>query len=56
MPVALSEKQSYSAGRRWVYICNRRKAKKEIPVLYLFHECPHVLCAAPLRRLEEQIP
>ena len=30
-PMALSEKQSYSLGCRWVYIFNRRKAKKEIP-------------------------
>src|SRR5512134_888401 len=29
--MALSEKKSYSVGRKWVYILNRRKAKKEIP-------------------------
>ena len=28
----LSEKTLYSLGRRCVYIFNRRKAKKEIPV------------------------
>ena len=30
--MALSEKTLYSLGRRCVYIFNRRKAKKEIPV------------------------
>ena len=30
-PMAQSEKQSYSVGRRWGYIFNCRKAKKEIP-------------------------
>ena len=29
--MVLSEKTLYSLGRRWVYIFNRRKAKKEIP-------------------------
>ena len=29
---SLSEKTLYSLGRRCVYIFNRRKAKKEIPV------------------------
>ena len=32
--MVLSEKTLYSVGRRWVYIFNRRKAKKEIPVDY----------------------
>ena len=31
-PMALSEKQSYSVGRRRMYIFYHRKAKKEIPV------------------------
>ena len=31
-PMVLSEKTLYSLGRRCVYIFNRRKAKKEIPV------------------------
>ena len=30
--MVLSEKTLYSLGRRCVYIFNRRKAKKEIPV------------------------
>ena len=30
--MVLSEEKLYSLGRRWVYIFNRRKAKKEIPV------------------------
>ena len=30
--MVLSEKKLYSLGRRCVYIFNRRKAKKEIPV------------------------
>ena len=30
--MVLSEKTLYSVGRRWVYIFNRRKAKKKIPV------------------------
>ncbi len=30
--MVLSEKTLYSLGRRCVYISNRRKAKKEIPV------------------------
>ena len=30
--MVLSEETLYSVGRRWVYIFNRRKAKKEIPV------------------------
>ena len=34
--MALSEKTLYSVGRRWVYIFNRRKAKKEIPANRLF--------------------
>ena len=29
--MVLSEKTLYSLGRRWVYIFNRQKAKKEIP-------------------------
>ena len=29
--MVLSEEKLYSVGRRWVYIFNRRKAKKEIP-------------------------
>ena len=29
--MVLSEKTLYSVGRRWVYVFNRRKAKKEIP-------------------------
>ena len=29
--MVLSEKTLYSVGRRWVYIFNRRKAKKLIP-------------------------
>ena len=31
--MVLSEKTLYSVGRRWVYVFNRRKAKKEIPVI-----------------------
>jgi hypothetical protein len=29
--MALSEKESCPVGSKWVYIFNRRKAKKEIP-------------------------
>ena len=36
--MVLSEKTLYSVGRRWVYIFNRRRAKKEIPVeIISFH-------------------
>ena len=33
--MVLSEKTLYSVGRRCVYIFNRRKTKKEIPVATL---------------------
>ena len=36
-PMALSEKQSCSVGRRWMYSFNHRKAKKEIPVQREIH-------------------
>ena len=33
--MVLAEKTLYSLGRRCVYIFNRRKAKKEIPVQWI---------------------
>ena len=44
--MALSEEKLYSVGRRWVYIFNRREAKKFIPV-NLTMPCQQSIAEAP---------